>query len=187
MRRQPLFRILLAAAATLGMVGCESLRVHSDVNSGLITTVTCHTFSFAGEFHGNSPLRSSIANPVNEGRLRDALRARLQAAGAEEVKSDPQCLVGYGIGAQRVIDGVYPVGWAWGWPGYGPWGAYGAWGPSVYHEGVVAVDLYDAASRQAIWHASVNQNLFGAQGPDAEKRIRVAVDALFAKFPAKTH
>jgi hypothetical protein len=179
---------LLAAAATAGaLVGCETLQVRSDVNSELISSVTCHTFSFAGSFRGTSPLRGTIANPVNEARLRDAIAARLQAAGAQLVKSDPQCLVGYGIGARHVIDGAYPAGWEWGWRGYGPWGWYGAWGgPAVYREGIVAVDLYDAGSRQAIWHASVNQSLFDKSGDEAQKRIQAAVEALFAKFPAKT-
>jgi hypothetical protein len=157
------------------------------VNSGLITTVTCHTFSFAGSFRGNSPLRNTIANPVNEGRLRDAITARMQAAGAQLVTSNPQCLVGYGIGSRRVIDGAYPDGWAWGWPGYGPWGYYGAWGgPYVYNEGIVAIDVYDGGSHRAIWHASVNQSLHDATGPEVEKRIHAAVDALFAKLPVRT-
>jgi hypothetical protein len=178
----------LAAAAIAGAVtGCETLNVRSDVNTGLIAQVTCHTFSFAGEFHGNSPLRGTIANPVNEQRLRDAITSHLQAAGAQLVQSNAQCIVGYGIGSHRVIDGAYPAGWGWGWPGYGPWGWYGAWGgPIVYHEGMVGVDLYDAQTRQALWHATVNQSLFGATGPKAEKRIQEAVDALFSRFPAKT-
>jgi len=182
-----LLRTLAAAAAASALGACATLTVHSDVNTALIDSVRCNSFAFAGEFKGNSPLRGTVANPVNEARLRDAIAARLQAAGAQLVTSNAQCLVGYGIGVHRVIDGVYPAGWGWGWPGYGPWGWYGAWGePYVYHEGVVAVDLYDAKSRQAIWHASVNQNLFELSGPEAEKRIHTAVDALFSRFPAHT-
>lgn len=178
---------LTALVAALALSACESLHVRSDVNSALISTVRCHTFAFAGSFHGNSPLRDTIANPVNEARLRDAIAEHLEAAGASLVPSHADCLVGYGIGAHQIVDGVYPAGWGWGWRGWGPWGWYGAWGgPYVYREGIVAVDLYDAHSRQAIWHASVNQDLFGLSGPAAEKRIRVAVDALFARFPIHT-
>lgn len=178
---------LIATAAALGLSACASLQVHSDVNSALISSVRCHTFAFAGSFHGNSPLRSTIANPVNEARLRNAIAAHLQATGAQLVSSSPDCYVGYGIGAHRVVEGVYPAGWGWGWAGWGPWGWYGAWGaPYVYHEGIVSVDLYDARTRQAIWHATVNQSLFHVSGPEAEKRIQTAVDALFARFPAHT-
>jgi hypothetical protein len=175
----------LTAVTVCGLAACATLRVHSDVNSALIASVSCHTFAFAGEFRGNSPLRDTIANPVNEARLRDAISTRLTAAGAQLVTANADCLVGYGIGAHAVVDGVYPVGWGWGWRGYYGWYGY-AGGPYVYHEGIVAVDLYDGRSRQAIWHASVNQSLRGVDGPEAEKRIRVAVDALFSRFPART-
>lgn len=181
MRLHYLPTFLAAALAAGALSGC-ALQVHTDVNAGLISQVSCHTFAFAGSFSGNSPLRGSIANPVNEGRLRAAITSRMQAGGAQLVESQPQCLVGYGIGSRNVVDGVYPVGYGWG-----PWGYYGAWGgPLVYHEGFLTVDVFDARSHQAIWHAAVEQNLFHTNGPEAEKRIHEAVDALFAKFPVKT-
>ena len=66
-------------------------------------------------------------------------------------------------------------------PGY--WGP-GYWGPYVYREGVIAIDVYDAKSRQPLWHASVDQSLYGVSGPEAQKRIDAAVAAIFAKHPA---
>ena len=102
--------------------------------------------------------------------------------------SDADCLVGYGIGAHNVIEGGYPygggaadsatgaVGWGWG----GGWG----WdGPYVYREGIIGVDLYDAKSREPLWHASTNQDLTGVTGEAAEKKINAAVDAIFSKYP----
>lgn len=170
----------LAAALTAGVLSGCALQVHTDSNAGLISQVSCHTFAFAGSFAGNNPLRSSIANPVNEQRLRAAITGRMQAGGSQLVESQPQCLVGYGIGSRNVIDGVYPYG-------FGPWGFYGGYGPPlVYAESYVTVDVFDARSRQAIWHAAVEQDLHHTNGPQAEKRIHDAVDALFAKFPVKT-
>jgi len=66
----------------------------------------------------------------------------------------------------------YPYGWGWGWPG-----------PYVYHEGIIAVDVYDAKSRQPLWHASVDQSLYGVSGAKAEQRIDAAVAAIFSKYP----
>jgi len=63
-------------------------------------------------------------------------------------------------------------GWRHGWAG-------GAWGwdyPYVYQEGVIGVDIYDGKSKQALWHASVDQNLVGATGDKAEKKIRDATE-----------
>ena len=71
------------------------------------------------------------------------------------------------------------IGWRHGWYG-------GAWGwdyPYVYQEGVIGVDIYDGKSKQALWHASVDQNLVGATGDKADKKIRDAVAAIFTKYP----
>jgi hypothetical protein len=113
---------------------------------------------------------------LNETRLREAIETHLQAVGVQPATADADCLVGYGIGASSVVEGVYP---AWGGPWYGGW--YG--GPYVYHEGIVAVDVYDAKSRQPLWHASADQSLHGATGEEAEKRIDRAVAAIFRKYP----
>jgi hypothetical protein len=173
-----------------GLAACTSLRVTSDVNRAA-SSAQCRTFAWAGTFKSTSPLRDSIANPVNEARLRSAITAHLAAVGVQPATGDnADCLVGYGIGARTSIEGAYPVGWGYGW-GYGPrwgWRGYygGYWGwdePYVYHEGIIAVDLYDARSKQPIWHASANQSLEGAVGTDAEQKIDRAVTAIFTKYP----
>jgi hypothetical protein len=180
-----LLRACLIAPVFCLTAACTSLDVRSDVNRTLVGSVQCHTFAWAGSFHGNSPLRDTVANPVNEDRLRAAIAAHL-SGGVQKIASNADCLVGYGIGSHAAVD--YPYGWgypyAWGDP-YG-WGyPYGGWGPgpSVYREGIIAVDLYDAKSRQPLWHASVEQSLYGVSGTEAEKRIDAAVAAIFNKYP----
>jgi hypothetical protein len=61
----------------------------------------------------------------------------------------------------------------------------GGWGyaPYVYRQSFITVDLYDAASRMPIWHASAEQSLSGLTGDAAAQRIRAAVNAIFLKFP----
>ena len=183
---------VLAAMALGGLAGCVSLRVTSDVNRAVAGSVQCHTFAWAGAFKGNSSLRTSVANPVNESRLRYAITANLATVGVQPAADGAaaDCLVGYGIGAHTAVDPGYPVGMGWGWGygwgwGWGPgfYGGYGWDGPYVYHEGVIAVDLYDAKSKQPIWHASVNQSLYGLTGADAEEKIARAVAAIFTKYP----
>jgi len=188
-----LARFWMSAVPMLGsLAACTSLHVRSDVNSELVGTIHCHTYSWAGSFRSNSPLRSTVANPINESRLRSAIAASLQATGAQQVATDADCLVGYGIGTRSVVEGAYPYdwgwaggwgyGWGWGWPG--PYvGAWGWPGPYVYQEGIVAVDLYDSKSKKPLWHASVDQNLSGVTGAEADKRIKAAVAALFTKYP----
>jgi len=165
-----LIRACIFVPGVAGLLACTSLYVRSDVNHALIGTVHCHTFAWAGSFHGNSPLRNTIANPLNENRLRGAIAAHLGSVGIQPTAADADCLVGYGIGSSTVED-AYPYGWGWGWDTY------------VYREGIIAVDLYDAKSRQPLWHASVEQSLYRVSGPEAEKRIDAAVAAIFAKYP----
>ena len=198
---------LVAAAAALA--GCAGIPVRIDQNAPLLASVHCQSVAWAGGFKGSSPLRNTIANPLNEARLRDAIAANLQTAGiplVEEPKAAPgahsaspapaagpaaQCLIGYGIGMERQVDAVYPDGWGYGsgpgvWgPGWG-WGAgwgYGWGAPYAYNRSFITVDLYDAATRRPMWHASAEQSLTGLTGDAASQRIRAAVDAIFLKFP----
>ena len=161
------------------LAACSSLYVKSDVNTAVAGQVRCGSYAWAGSFSGNSSLRSTIASPLNENRLRAAIAAHLGVP----IQPGPgyaDCLIGYGIGARNVVEGAGPYAYGWGYP-YG-WG-WGYPGPYVYSEGIIGVDLYDARTRQPVWHATVNQSLDGISGPEAEKRINAAVAALFAKYP----
>jgi hypothetical protein len=188
------FARTVALSVVCGLAACTSLRVKSDINQPLAATVKCQSFDWAGSFHGSSDsLRSTIANPVNEARLRAAIQANLSTVGVRPATENADCLVGYGIGQRNVVEG-YPYGpygyggWGWG-GGYGwrnGWAGGGYWGwdyPYVYQEGVIGVDIYDGKSKQALWHATVDQSLVGATGDKAEKKINDAVAAIFTKYP----
>jgi Domain of unknown function (DUF4136) len=182
---------LLVAAGALALTACATMTVRSDVNTALYHPGQCHTFAWAGSFSQvRSGARNTLANPVNESRLRQAIASHLQALGLRPVTANADCLVGYGIGSRVVVEDYGPYwgpgpywGWGYGWgPGWGGW----AWGPPypyVYHEGVIGVDLYDGRTHEALWHAQVNQSLQGATGADAEQKINVAVSAIFSKYP----
>ena len=176
--KRPLCAVLAVSLGASTLMGCAPY-VRSDVNTALIGQVHCGSFAWAGEFRSNSPLRSTIANPLNESRLRTAIASHLGGT-VQPGPGNADCLVGYGIGGYTVVSGgyPYPYGWGWGYP-YG-WG----WpGPYAYPEGVIAVDLYDARTGQPLWHASTEQSLFGVTGPEAQKRIDAAVAAIFTKYP----
>jgi hypothetical protein len=173
----------LVLAVVSGLAACTTLQVKSDVNRSLFHAGQCHTFGWAGAFRENNPLHETVANPLNESRLRAAIAAHMQTLGVQLASSNPDCLVGYGIGSRTVVDAAYPSAPGGGW-GWGPNGGGGGWGPPyVYHEGVIGIDLYEAKSREPLWHATVDQNLRNATGVDAEQRINAAVDAIFMKFP----
>lgn len=178
---------ILILAGISCLAACTTLQVKSDVNRSLFHAGQCHTFAWAGSFHENNALHTTVANPLNESRLRAAITTHMQSLGVQLAAGNPDCLIGYGIGSRTVVEAAYPYGpgwgygWGWGWGPYaGPWG----WGPPyVYHEGVIGIDLYDAKTREPLWHATVDQSLRGATGADAEQKINAAVDAIFTKFP----
>ncbi len=177
MKMRVIRSVLLTTTVGWALAACETLHVTSDVNTPLIHSVQCHTAAWAGSFSGNSPMLTTVANPVNESRLRAAIATQLATKGVQLVTSNPDCLIGYGIGVRNVMD-PYPYGWGWGYPG--------RWypGPYVYRQGLIAVDLYEAHSRQPLWHAYVHQDLFGLTGPKAEQRIDLAIAAIFMKYPS---
>jgi Domain of unknown function (DUF4136) len=175
---------VVAVATVFTMSACVAARVTSDVTSAASAS-QCHSYAWAGSFHYSEGTGRGVVNPLNESRLRGAIAANLASKGVQPASGDADCLVGYGMGVQTVVEGGYPYGWGWGggWRG----GYYGAWGwdyPYIYREGIVAVDLYDAKSRQPLWHASVDQNVSGLTGAAADNKIKAAVAAIFTKYPS---
>jgi hypothetical protein len=166
----------IAAALLCALSACTSIPVATNLNPALAGGVQCHTFAWAGSFRGG-PLTATIANPVNEARLRSAIESHLEALGVRANASSPDCLVGYGIGEHGVIED-----WAWG-PGWGPWWGGPYWGgPYVYPEAVIAVDLYDGRSHQPIWHADARIAPSELTGEHSQQGIDAAVTAIFAKY-----
>jgi hypothetical protein len=173
------FVTLLAVLAT---AACTYVPVHTDANAAILHA--CHSYAWAGSFRGNGGMRATLANPLNESRLRAAIAASMQARGVQPA-SDPaaaDCLVGYGIGAQTVVYGPGPYGgWAWRGPYWGSWGWYG---PYAYSEGIIGVDIYDGKTKEPMWHGHVAQDLNGVTGTEAEQRIGAAVQAILARYPS---
>src|SRR5690348_13683184 len=100
--KQTLARVVAVSLAGALAAGCTSLQVKSDVNQPLAASVKCQSFDWAGSFQGSSDLRSTVANPVNEARLRTAIQANLTSLGVRQTTENPDCLVGYGIGNRNV-------------------------------------------------------------------------------------
>jgi hypothetical protein len=169
----------IAALVVCLLSACAAIPVSTNVNAALASSVQCHTFAWAGAFRGG-PLTATLANPVNEAHLRAAIETHLQSFGVRTDASNPDCLVGYGIGQHGVV-----ADWGWG-PGWGPWWGWG-WGPYwggpyVFPEAIVAVDLYDGRSHQPIWHAHARIAPSELSGEHSQQGIDAAVAAIFTKY-----
>jgi hypothetical protein len=182
-------QLTVAAVATMALGACTGLRVTTDSNPNA-SVASCHTYAWAQEHIANLNEQSAFGNPLNADRLRVAIESNLAARGIQKAadRSPADCIVGYSIGSRLVADydggwgvGVGYYGWRRGW-GYGGWG-YDDFYPYGRNEGRISIDVFDARSRQAIWHGSVEQNVVGLTGPAAAAKIDQAAAAIFTKFP----
>jgi hypothetical protein len=180
-------RCAIGVAALAALGACTSLPVTTDINPNASVAV-CHTYAFAQEHSAASAQPGgAYSNPLNSDRLRAVIAANLSSRGFQPAveHGSADCVVGYAIGSRVVADEFAGFGVGWGWGGRRGFGFGGVgydW-PPVRNEGRIAIDLFDAHSRQAIWHASVNQNVTDLTGPNAELRINEAANAIFTKFP----
>lgn len=188
MERARIFGIF-ASGALLALGGC-AMQAQTDHDANF-SVATCHSYAFSDQQVGAPPVAAAFDNPLNAKRLRDAIATSLAArnlpAAAEGTSAD--CLVSYAMGSRLAPDSLSPQ-YAWGYGVSAPlgWGRYAGgsvvWGaPSAYREGRVSVDLYDARSRQALWHAFVDADVTELTGAEADTRIKAAVTAIFEKFP----
>jgi len=178
----------IAGAAVLALAACSSMPVTTDVNPNA-SVAACHTYAWAHEQYA-SRARAAGGNPLNADRLRTAIQSNLAARGIllADAPHAADCVVGYAIGSHVVADQYagLGLGFGYGWGGWGRRGYGGDFGydwPYVRNEGRISVDLFDAKTRQAIWHASVDRNVTDLTGADAEAAITAAAAAMFNKFP----
>jgi hypothetical protein len=183
----------ITAGALLAMAGC-AMQAQTD-HDAKFSVASCHSYAFSDQQAGAAPAGTAFDNPLNAKRLRDAIATNLAAhnlpAAAEGSNAD--CLVSYAMGSRLAADSFSPqYAWGYGVPAPLGWGRYGGggmvWGaPYAYREGRVSVDLYDARSRQALWHAFVDADVSELTGAQADSRITAAVAAIFEKFPPLAH
>lgn len=181
----------LALVAVALVTACGPI-VRSDYDS---KTSLSNYKTFAWEFgEEKSKARShAFYNPMNEKRLRNAVTEQLSRRGlqpaAEGAPAD--ALVSVALGSRQAYERDssprWGFGWGWGWGrrGYSGFGMSSDTG-YYYREGRISLDIFDAKSREPIWHADVDTDITTITGEDAEKRINSAVAAMFAKLPVKS-
>jgi hypothetical protein len=172
-------------ATTLLSSGC-ALQARSDTDPRA-SLAQCRSISFG--MAGSDRSEPAYANPLNDKRLRDALAEQFKSRGMALAvdRESGDCQVRYSIGTRLEVDpGTPRFSWGvgMGWGGRRGFGSM-AWDmPYAYREGRVSVDLFDARSHEALWHAYVDDDVTRLTGDEAERRIHAVVAAIFAKFPA---
>ena len=188
--RTPLLAILLALA--LGQSACETpIKAHHEYDTsapfgeyGTYAWVTDQPLILP---QAGVSARDPRISPVIDGIVRSAVERTLQAKGYQKL-DDPasaDLVVSFTIGAREKIRvNSYPARAGYR---YGPYHG-GAWQTDVrqYTEGMLAVDLFDTKTRQAVWHGWATKRI--SSTTDAENRranLNEAVNAILGDFPLR--
>jgi hypothetical protein len=127
-------------------------------------------------------------SPMVEKVIRDAVERNLAARGYTQVPdaASADLVVSFSVGTREQFQvNSYPGRAGYG---YGRRGGYGGWTSDVrvYTEGVLAIDLFDARSKEVVWHGWATKRL--STSADQEKRrenVNRVVDAVLEKFPSR--
>lgn len=177
-------------SAMLALGACTTPQVRSDTDARA-NIAGFRTYVWEQpEVEADTAGGPAFKNPINEQRLRDAVDAQMAAHGLQPAAEgvQPDAYVTVAVGTRRSDrDDRFPVrvGFGFGsWhPGFGSSVYFSNDGYYDYREGRISVNLYDAATRKPVWHATVEQDLSYLTGDNAAKRINAVVAAMFAKFP----
>jgi hypothetical protein len=178
---------LLLSMCLFGIASCTTLRAGSDYYTEADFTAY-RSFAWVAD----SPLIRSQSDRVqisqlNIRRIREAIERDLIAKGFNLVldRAAADFGVSFTVGARdqiRVDD--YPVfyrgRWRWGPPYY--WPNVDVY---MYTEGTLAIDIFDNATRQPVWHGWARKQVVGADITNPDRAIDAAVAAILDDFPPR--
>jgi len=174
--------LLCSACETSVRVGQADFDPAADFNS-------YRTFAWISDkpmiISGDKPPRMS---PLLETRIMEEIRGNLTGKGYRYLE-DPKTAdltVSFTVGAHDKIDiRSYPTAYqgSWGW-GRNYWGYGGSktvtWN---YVEGTLAIDLFDRAKGQPVWHGWASKEILDPEKLDVEKTVKEVVDGILENFP----
>ena len=169
----------------LAITGCVSMQAGSDSYpeadfSGY------RTFSWVSD----SPLIQSESkrvaiSPLDVRRIREAIERELGGKGFTLVEAPETAdfALSFTVGARDMISmSDYPEAYRGSWR----WGAPYYW-PNVdiymYTEGMLAIDVFDKATSQPVWHGWARKQILSADIDDPQAAIDAAVREIFKDFP----
>jgi hypothetical protein len=132
---------------------------------------------------------SAARNPLNVERVRDALRAELEAKGLrfESDLGRADLAVDFTLSSvERTDITSYPAEFRGGWR----WGG-GYFGSAVdvrqYREGTLAIDVFETRDHRPVWHGWAQKPLERRDLDDPGNSLRAAVSAVLARYPPPPH
>ncbi len=174
-----IFRTLCWTALPF-IAACSGVETHTDYN-------TATDFSrYKTYYWAKTP---TTRNPIMADRIVADIDNRLAAKGwrkAAEGEADAAIAAHVTAHEQERIDTMYnnmgPGGW-YGYGGYGWAGAGMATSTVTYYTvGTLIVDIFDAKTKKAIWHAT-SESTVPDDPAEGQKKIDEAAQQMFKDFP----
>jgi hypothetical protein len=132
-------------------------------------------------------------SPLLEGRLMRITQSNLEAKGFRLV-DDPEAAdftVGFTVGARdKIRVNSYPEpyrpyygGWGWGAPYYGGYGGGSNVDVQQYTEGTLAIDIYDVAEHDPVWHGVATKRITDKMRRNPDESLTEIVTEILQRFP----
>jgi hypothetical protein len=162
-------------------LGCSSISVTTDFDNKVdFTRLSTYSWLPNPETPSEGIQAELAQNTLIEGRVKNAVDAKLASKGIRKTTQDPDMLVAFHTGVQDKVD---VRSWGYGYGGY--WG-YGGTGVTTvnYQEGTLILDFIDPKTKELMWRGVGKKVLSEKTTPEkSEKTIREAVEKILEKYP----
>ena len=170
--------LVSAGAVALATVGCGySIKTATDYNHN-VNFSNYHSFSIVT---GNSS-----GNPLMDERAATDVKSALTSKGWTEAPSgqaQTTVIVHAATKTKHTYQTFYDgFGGGWRWGGWGGWGGNATTYVQDYKIGTLVVDIFDAKTKEAIWHGFASDALSNNATSNAAATAQ-AVDKMFSTFP----
>jgi hypothetical protein len=170
--------LVSAGAIALATVGCGySIKTATDYNRS-VNFSNYHSYSFVPG--------SSSGNPLMDERAAADVKNTLASKGWREVPADKAqatVIVHAATKTKHTYQTFYD-GFGGGWRrwGYGGYGGNATTYVQNYKVGTLVVDIFDATTKEAIWHGFASDALSNNASSNAAATAQ-AIDKMFTTFP----
>ena len=179
------FRFGGAAAVIFAVAACTTVRPHADYLLNFDFS-EYQTFMWISDEPLIRPSGQSdpFASPLDLQRIQRAIESELTAKGFRQVDDPSQAdfAVSFTIGTRDKIDTFV-------YPGYydGRWSSryWGTMKVRSYTEGVLAIDIFDQALKEPVWHGGIQKRVTGSQIDNPGELIKTGVAAILQQFPPR--
>jgi hypothetical protein len=179
---------LVVTAILLFITGCATtLETHSDHDASQSFSGYSTFAWMADQPMMAPPDQVARVSPLNRKRIEDAIESELAAKGFRKTAEPAAAsfVVSYTVGARDRVDvqsfpAPYTGPWRWGWPYH--WHDVDV---QMYTEGTLAIDVFDGATHQPVWHGRASKRITAHDVKQAAEQIPPAVSAILKDFPPR--